>query len=127
MARRCSLTSSCVLASSPWAAAAAGGSGIPAGAERNTAHRKAAVNSNQAREKPGRPPRRPKPIRFPIPAFRPMMGESLADLWGKSPDFGKGTNHVGADTNPIDYRWILHHPRGWGGRYVDRTTGSRRS
>src|SRR3990172_2991355 len=127
MARRWSLTCSCVLASSPSAAAAVGGSGIPAGAERKTAHRKVAVNSNKARGKPGRPAVRSKPIWFPIPAFRPMMGESLAELWGKSDDFGKGTNHVGAGTNPIVERWIHHHPRGWGGRYVDRTKESRRS
>src|SRR4030065_2701190 len=97
MARRWSLTSSCVLASSPWAAAAVGGSGIPAGAERKTAHRKVAVNSNQARGKPGRPAVRSKPIRFTIHTFHQIMGESLAKLWCKSPDCGKGTNHVGAE------------------------------
>src|SRR3989304_5334088 len=55
----------------------------------------------------------------------PNKGESLSQLWCKSSDCGKGTNHVGADTNHIVERWVLHHPRGWGGRYVDRTAESR--
>src|SRR3990172_7510119 len=83
MARRWSLTCSCVLASSPPAAAAVGGSGIPAGAERKTAHRKVAVNSNKARGKPGRPAVRSKPIRFTIPAFR-QIRVNLCHNYGAS-------------------------------------------
>src|SRR4030065_1627238 len=126
MARRWSLRGSAWLRASPWPAAAVGGSGIPAGAERKTAHRKVAVNSSQARGKPGRPAVRSKPIWFTIHTFHQIMGESLTKLWCKSSDCCKGTNHVGADTNHIVERWILHPPRGWGGRYVDRTAESRR-